>query len=255
MLSGATVVITGGTVGIGRSCAEALLAAGATSVLLNGRNAHRAGVAQRELQAQFPSARIDIALGDVSEPGIAAAVMADARAKFGGIDVLVNSSGGNDIPKLLHETALEEIPAILQRCLFAQLLCSRAALPIMREKKSGAIINIASDAAKIPTPGETVIGAAMAGIVVFTRALAIEAKRHGIRANVVTPSITSGTDHYRKVMDDPFAGKIFAKAEERARLGVVTKEDLAELVVFLASPAAKKITGQAISMTGGISAL
>ena len=89
----------------------------------------------------------------------------------------------------------------------------------------------------------------------FTRALALAGKRHGIRANVLTPSLTSGTDHYRRVMEDPFAGKMFAKASALASLGGVSKENLAGLVVFLASPAAKKITGQAISMTGGISAL
>jgi NAD(P)-dependent dehydrogenase (short-subunit alcohol dehydrogenase family) len=114
---------------------------------------------------------------------------------------------------------------------------------------------MASDAAKIPTPGESVIGAAMAGIVMFTRGLAVEAKRDGIRANVITPSMTSGTEHYERVMADPFAGKMFGNAAKLAALGVVSKEELAQLVVFLASPGAAKITGQAISMTGGISAL
>jgi NAD(P)-dependent dehydrogenase (short-subunit alcohol dehydrogenase family) len=89
----------------------------------------------------------------------------------------------------------------------------------------------------------------------FTRALAVEGKRDGIRANVLTPSLTSGTDHYERILADPFAGRMFAKAARLAALGVVTKEELAGLVVFLASPAAAKITGQAISMTGGISAL
>ena len=94
----------------------------------------------------------------------------------------------------------------------------------------------------------------MAGIVMFTRGLAIEGRRHGIRANVLTPSLTSGTRHYERIMADPFAGKMFAKAAKQAALGVVTKDELAALAVFLASPAAAKITGQAISMTGGISA-
>ncbi len=125
----------------------------------------------------------------------------------------------------------------------------------MRRAGRGAVVNIASDAAKLPTPGESVIGAAMAGIVMFTRALAVEGKRDGIRANVVTPSLTSGTAHYEKVLADPFCGRMFAKAAKQAALGVVTKDELAGLVVFLASPAAAKITGQAISMTGGISAL
>jgi NAD(P)-dependent dehydrogenase (short-subunit alcohol dehydrogenase family) len=181
--------------------------------------------------------------------------MATAKADFGGIDVLVNATGGDDVPKLLQDTALADIAPMLHRCLLPQLLACRAALPIMREQGSGAIINIASDAAKLPTPGETVIGAALAGIVMFTRALALEAKRNGIRANVRTPSLTGGTDHYRRVMDDAFAGKMFAKAAAMASLGVVGKEELAGLVVFVASPAAAQITGQAISMTGGISAL
>jgi NAD(P)-dependent dehydrogenase (short-subunit alcohol dehydrogenase family) len=159
------------------------------------------------------------------------------------------------LPALLHNIPIETLPAVLQRCLAAQLLSCRAAQPHMRAANSGGIINIASDAAKIPTPGETVIGAAMAGIVMFTRALALERKRNGIRANVLTPSIVSGTDFYDRLMADPFAGKLFGKAQARAELGLVKMTDLAEVAVFLASPAASKITGQALSVTGGISAL
>ena len=255
MLNGLTAVVTGGTAGIGRACAEALLAAGASAVLINGRDRRRAESARAEIQSLFPDAMVAMATGDVARPEVARAVMAEAIKHFGRIDVLVNSTGGNDTPRLLHQTAVEEIPGILERCLFAQILCSREALTYMREAKRGAIINIASDAAKIPTPGESVIGAAMAGIVMFTRGLAVEGKRDGIRANVLTPSMTSGTEHFERVMADPWAGKMFAKAEKMAALGVVSKEELAGLVVFLASPAASKITGQAISMNGGISAL
>lgn len=255
MLRGLTAVITGGTAGIGRACAQALLAAGVDAVLVNGRNRERAERAAAEIQARFPAAKIAVAIGDVAQSEPARAVMAEAHRQFGRIDVLVNSSGGKDIPKLLHETTLEDISGILQRCLYGQILASRAALPYMREARHGTIINIASDAGKIPTPGESVIGAAMAGIVMFTRGIAIEAKRDGVRANALTPSLTSGTRHYERIMAGPFAGKMFGKAAKLATLGVVTKEELAALVVFLASPAVSKITGQAISMTGGISAL
>jgi 2-hydroxycyclohexanecarboxyl-CoA dehydrogenase len=255
MMNGAMAVITGGTAGIGRACAEGLLAAGAGGVLINGRDAARAERARAEIQARFPQARVAVALGDVAKPEVAEAVMAAAIKQLGRIDVLVNSTGGNDLPRLLFRTPPAEIPGILERCLFAQLLSCAAALPYMRAAGGGAVINIASDAGKIPTPGESVIGAAMAGIILFTRALAVEGKRDGIRANVLTPSITSGTEHYDKVMADPFSGKIFAKAEKMAALGVVDKDELAGLAVYLASPAAAKITGQAISMTGGISAL
>lgn len=248
-------VVTGGTAGIGRACAEALLEAGATGVLINGRNASRAEAARAALHERFPDARIEVSLGDAAQPAVAGRVMQDAVDAFGRIDVLVNSTGGNDLPKLLHDIALDDIPGLFERCLYAQVLCSRAALTHMRAAKRGAIINIASDAAKLPTPGESVLGAAMAGIVMFTRGLAIEAKRDGIRANVVTPSLTSGTEHYEKIMADPFSSKLFGKAAQMAALGMVDKHELAGLVAFLASPAAAKITGQAISITGGISAL
>jgi NAD(P)-dependent dehydrogenase (short-subunit alcohol dehydrogenase family) len=255
MLKRTTVVITGGTAGIGRACAEALLDAGAAGVLVNGRDAARAEATRSELHHRFPHATIALSIGDAAQPQTARKIMADAMTSLGSIDVLVNATGGNDIPKLLHEISVEDIPGILERCLYAQILCSRAALDYMREARRGAIINIASDAAKLPTPGESVIGAAMAGIVMFTRGLATEAKHDGVRANVITPSITTGTAHYGNVMADPFAGKLFGKAEKMAKLGVVTKEELAGLVTFLASPAAAKITGQAISITGGISAV
>ena len=255
MLSESRVVVTGATAGIGRACAEALLAAGVRAVLINGRDPTRAEAARAAIQARFPEATVAVAIGDLARAQDAQAVMAEAMRQLGRIDILVNSTGGNDTPRLLHQTSVEEIPGILERCLFAQILSCRAALPYMRQARQGTIINIASDAAKIPAPGESVIGAAMAGIVMFTRGLAMEGKRDGIRANVLTPSMTSGTDHFERVMTDPWAGRMFAKAEKMAALGVVSKEELAGLVVFLASPAAAKITGQAISMTGGISAL
>jgi NAD(P)-dependent dehydrogenase (short-subunit alcohol dehydrogenase family) len=116
------------------------------------------------------------------------------------------------------------------------------------------IINIASDAAKLATPGESVIGAAMAAIVMFTRALAIEAKRDGIRVNALTPSLLSGTPGADRVMAEGFSKKLFEKAAAMADLGVPEPDDLAGLIVFLAGPGAARITGQAISVNGGISA-
>ena len=254
-LQGKTVLITGGTAGIGKACAEAMLAAGAEAVVVNGRSRERGERAIAALAAHFPDARIALALGDMAQVADAQAVAFVAVNTLGRIDVLINSTGTNDFPRLIHTIALEEIPGILQRCLTAQLLSCRAVLPHMREANGGCIINVATDAAKMPTPGETVIGAAMAGIVMFTRALAIEGKRNGIRANVLTPSIVGGTEFYDRLMADPFAGKLFGKAVSKAELGLVDMGDLAEIAVFLASPAASKMTGQALSVTGGISAL
>ena len=142
---------------------------------------------------------------------------------------------------------------LMQQAL-APMIMSRLALPAMREQRGGVIINVAFDAAKAPTPGESVIGAAMAAIVVFSRTLAIEAKRDGIRVNVLTPSLIGNTDVYERIMADPFSAKLFSNAASLAHLGVAQPEDLAALMLFLASPTAARLTGQAISVNGGISA-
>jgi 2-hydroxycyclohexanecarboxyl-CoA dehydrogenase len=84
--------------------------------------------------------------------------------------------------------------------------------------------------------------------------IAMEAKRNGVRVNVVTPSIIEGTATYGMVMADEFSSKLFGKAVKMAQLGVVNPADMADLIVFLASPKAAKISGQAISLNGGISA-
>ena len=94
----------------------------------------------------------------------------------------------------------------------------------------------------------------MAGIVMFTRTLAMEAKRDSVRVNVITPSLIEGTLTYDRVMRDGFSAKLFEKAARMAHLGLSQPEDLAHLIVFLSSPEACRITGQAISPNGGISA-
>jgi 2-hydroxycyclohexanecarboxyl-CoA dehydrogenase len=127
-----------------------------------------------------------------------------------------------------------------------------AALPEMRSRRSGSIINVASDAAKVATPGEALIGAAMAAIVMFSKAAALEAKRERVRINVLTPSLIAGTPGAALIGSDPFSAKMFEKAIATA-LGVASPADLASMTLFLASSAASRITGQTISINGGIS--
>ena len=94
----------------------------------------------------------------------------------------------------------------------------------------------------------------MAAIVMFTKTLAMEAKRMGVRANALTPSIVSGTRTYDRVMAGGFSRKLFDKAIKAARLGVVTPDDIAPMIVYMAGPQGARMTGQAISINGGISA-
>ena len=243
------VLILGGTSGIGLACARAFVEAGAR-VAIAGRNPQRGAAAAVEL-----GSRTTFLQADCADPEQVERMTAKAAAALGRIDTLVCSLGGTRLPELLFRQSLDDIRVSLTQDLAPFLFAGRAVLPVMMAQNGGTVINIASDAGKIATPGESVIGAAMAAIIQFTRGLAIEGKRNGIRANTITPSLVEGTPLTNRLMvEGSFPAKLFAKARPLAHLGPTYPEDLAALAIFLASPAAAKITGQAISVNGGISA-
>ena len=227
--------------------------------MLVGRDRAR-GEAAAASVVEEATASVDVRFvsADVTTVGGATAAAEAAATAFGAVDLLVNTGGGPaggvGMPTLFHKTPIEEVTVAVDGLLHAVLLPSRAVLPLMMEQGGGTIINVASDAGKAATPGESVIGAGMAGIMMFTRGLANEAKRSGVRVNCLTPSIVRGTPLYDALMAHPFASKLFTKAEAMASLGVVDADDLAGLACYLASPAAAKLSGQCISMNGGISA-
>ena len=248
------IVIVGGTSGVGLAAARQFAAARARGIALIGRNAERGAKAVAAVREASPRANVVFSQGD--SVNVASATRAFERAveALGGIDVLINTTAASYVPKLLFRTEVVDIEPMLVQQALAPMIMSRLALPRMRDQKSGVIINVASDAAKTPTPGESVIGAAMAAIVTFSRTLAMEAKRDGVRVNALTPSLIGGTDVYDRIMADPFSAKLFSNAAKLAHLGVAQPDDLAAMMVFLASPAAARLTGQAISINGGISA-
>lgn len=252
--SSEVALICGGTAGIGLAAAQALLAAGVNRIMLVGRKAARGEAAVAQLRQTAPNAEIRFFAADLAKPAGAQAAVDACITAFGRIDTLLSGAGGDPMPRLLHETPLEALPQVIGAITSGVLLPARAALPQMMRQQSGCILCIASDAGKVATPGEVCIGAAMAAITMFCRALAIEAKRNGIRVNCLTPSIVRDTPLYHTLMNDAFAGKLFRKAESLAKLGVASPQDLAELVVFLSSPGAARLTGQTISVNGGISA-
>lgn len=185
--------------------------------------------------------------------GIASRIDEIARQNSG-IDTLVHCVGGGFPPAPFEDKKLEVIQSSVSTHLMSAMYTVHATLPHLRKGGGGSILLMASDAAKSPTPGEAVIGAAKAGVAMFARTLSLEVSRHAIRVNCLTPSIVRGTETYDRLMADPFSRKLFAKAEGRARLGVVTPQDIVPLAMFLLGPGAKKITGQVVSVNGGISA-
>jgi 2-hydroxycyclohexanecarboxyl-CoA dehydrogenase len=251
-LSECAVVILGGTAGVGIETAVHFARQGSRLALL-GRNADRGRVACDAVRERVPCAAVQFVQVDATSPVAAVDAARIALARLGAIDVLVCTTGPSHPPQLLARVPIEAIQERLNELILPPLHMMHAVLPATRTQKSGAILNVASDAAKVATPGETLIGAAMAAILTFSKAAALEEKRSGIRINVLTPSLIAGTPGAALISADPFSAKMFEKAAAMAHLGVAEAEDLAAMAVFLASPAARRVTGQAISVNGGIS--
>jgi 2-hydroxycyclohexanecarboxyl-CoA dehydrogenase len=243
-------LIMGGTSGIGLAIASRLLRDDARVVVV-GRDPERGAAALATLNHKNAAFRS----GDAGDPRQCQDVVDGAADSLGGIDALFSCSGGNPMPRLLKDIPLDDLMGQVIRSLAPTILPARAVLPVMSAQGYGSIVCIASDAGKVATPGETAIGAAMAAIIMFCRAMAYEVKRQGVRVNCVTPSIVEGTELHDRLMEDPFSARLFGKAKTLAHLGVVKPDDLAELAAFLGGPLAARITGQTISVSGGISAI
>jgi 2-hydroxycyclohexanecarboxyl-CoA dehydrogenase len=248
----AGVVILGGTAGVGLETAGQFAEAGARVVLL-GRSDERGKRAVESLRIRVPGSTAHFIQVDATDADDALSAEEACRELLGGIDVLVSTSGPSEPPRLLHDIPIQNAQRRIDEIVLPPLHLMLAALPAMRERGSGSIVVVASDAAKLATPGETLIGAAMAAIVMFCKAAALEVKREGVRVNILTPSLIAGTPGAALIDGEPFSAKMFEKAAALAHLGVAESSDLAAMAVYLSSPSARRITGQAISINGGIS--
>jgi NAD(P)-dependent dehydrogenase (short-subunit alcohol dehydrogenase family) len=253
LFAGKVALVTGSTSGIGLATAGLFGQGGAAAVILNGRDPDAGAREGARLAALWPGTNFRFIAADYSDQDAVDNLFERIGNSFGGLDILVHTASGGPPPDLFMNLDLSQWETTLQGKLVSLMRCCRGAIPMMRARGDGAIVSVASDAAKLPTPGESVIGAAFAGNVMFTKTLAVELARDQIRANVVTPSITRNTKTYDAVMAAEFSRKLFQKAEKRARLGVAKPENVAPIIAFLASPLASHITGQVVSANGGIS--
>lgn len=251
-LSRCGVLIAGGTAGVGLETAARFAMEGARVVLV-GRNDGKGAAACESVRQRVPGAQIHFVKGDAAIAAEATRVVDEAQALLGTIDVLICAMGPSEPPRLLHLIPIEKIKPLVEEVTFPAMHMTHAVLQIMRAQKSGSIINVTSDAAKQATPGETLIGAALSAVTMFSKAAALEAKRDGVRINLLTPSLIADTPGAELIFKDAFAAKMFQKAAGMAHLGVADPTDLAEAALFLASPRARRITGQTLSVNGGIS--
>jgi 2-hydroxycyclohexanecarboxyl-CoA dehydrogenase len=246
---GKTVVVTGGGGGIGGATCRRFAAEGAAVAVfdLNLEAAEKVAAGIREAGGRAQALRCDIADRTSVDTAVAA-----TEAALGPIAVLVNNAGW-DIFKPFTKTAPAEWERLIAINLTGALHMHHAVLPGMVARKAGRIVNVASDAARVGSSGEAVYAACKGGLVAFSKTLAREHARHGITVNVVCPgptdtallaSVTEGAPNPEKLVE------AFTRAIPLGRLG--QPDDLAGAIAFLGSEDAAFVTGQVLSVSGGL---
>lgn len=255
LFDGQVALLSGATSGIGLASAELLAQYGARAVIVNGRNAEAGARAVQRIRAKARAeTTVEFIAADLFDADCAGAMCEDVLRRHGHIDVFVHGGGAEISPRLFVDLQKEHYRPLIDGHFTSLLYCCRVIVPAMIHQSAGSIVAIASDAGKLATPGESVIGAMKAATIMYVRTLALELGRHQVRVNCVTPSLVVDTKAHDRVMSSEFSRKIFEKASHRARLGVPTPAEVATTAVFLASSLSSRTTGQAVSVNGGISA-
>lgn len=248
-LAGRVVIITGGGGGIGSATARRFVEAGAAVAVFD----IDAGAAERvasEIASSGGTAR-PFACDITDYAGIARAVAA-VKASLGPVDILVNNAGW-DVFRPFVKTEPAEWERLIAINLTGALNMHHIVLPGMAARKFGRIVNIASDAARVGSSGEAVYAACKAGLLGFSKTIAREHVRHGITVNVVCPGPTETNLYaeYRRGAGDPEKlDEAFRRAIPMGRIG--KPDDLPGAICFFASDDAAYITGQVLSVSGGL---
>ena len=254
LFGGKVFLVTGGTRGIGLEIAAQLLEGGA-AVAICGRSASRGQEALAEIVARRPNARCRFFPADLADPAACADLIASTRDKLGTISGLLNCADSILQGARGRFDALEPeyfAPAF-QTAVLPTMNIVRAAIPALAEAGGGSIVTFASDSGKVAGPYQSMVGTTKAAIMMFTRSVALEVARHGINLNCVSPSYVRDTPIYDEIARSS-GGERIRRAEARAGLGLPDARAVARLALFLCSPWAAHITGQVISINGGVTA-
>ena len=243
---GDVVLVTGATGAIGFEIAAQAAEAGAI-VAVHGSSAESVAKAVERLRERVADAQLFAAHADFRAGGAIEAMVEKVAVAAGRIDAVIHcgitgaSGVAGSFAKAEPANFGEHAALVLGSF---QTLCY-SALPHL-SVRGGTIIGFASDAGKFASPRQAIIGAAFGGIMTFVRNLALEVSRHGVRVHCISPSFVADTPVFEK--HAARAGTAF----DRAGLGLPTPKDIAPMALFLCSPGADKITGQIISINGGL---
>lgn len=243
---GRVAIVTGAASGIGRATALHLGSEGATVVVadIDLEGAERVAEAIHQNGGSARAGRVD-----VTDAPTADALAAETIGELGHIDILVSNAGW-DRPKAFIDTDEEFWDRVISINYRGHLAMTKAVLPAMIERNYGRIVTVASDAGRVGSTGEVVYSGAKGGVIAFTKGLAREVARHGVTVNCVAPGLTD-TPLLAGMTEG--AEKLMAAIIRSIPLGRVgTPEEVAGAILFFASPDADYITGQTLSVNGGL---
>ncbi len=242
-LDGKTALVTGGASGIGRATVMEFARSGATVICADVDKIRGAEVEAEARQTNFA---VEFVAIDLSDPASVRERATAVLVKHPRIDILVNAAGWNDIQPFM-ENAPDYMDRVVAINLGGTLHLTQALLPAMIAAGKGKIVNVSSDAGRVGSSGETVYAAAKGGVIAFTKSLAREVARYSINVNCVcpgptdTPMLQSRPEKLKDAFLRAIPFRRFAKPQE-----------IADAILFFSSPRSDYVTGQVLSVSGGL---
>jgi len=243
-LDGRVAVVTGGSRGLGKAIAKSIASAGA-KVALVSRDSNALSAAAAEVRAI--GADVDVFQADITDENEVRRVEHDVLSRFGRVDILVNNAGLN-VRKPMIEFSLEEWNSVLATNLTGAFLMCRSFVPQMKGRGYGRIINLTSTMSHVSIPGRSAYSASKAGLLGFTKALALELAAEGITVVAISPG-PFATEMNAAWIQDPNINRQFVSRIPVGRWG--NAEEIGELARYLCSPEAGFVTGTDILIDGG----
>jgi 2-hydroxycyclohexanecarboxyl-CoA dehydrogenase len=255
-LTGKVALVGGSTDGIGKAVALKLAECGA-DICVNGRSPAKGAKVVEAIENL--GRRAFFASASIREYEQCEAMVAETIAKLGRLDIAVANGGAQPfdaprtLPNYFRNTEIADFAELAHSRWLSRAYLMRAALEPMIEQHYGKIVVITTDAGRWPTPGEAVNGGAAAGLIMMNRVVAKEITRWGVRLNTVAISLTGDSmDEFGTFLDSP-VGATFRKIADKMPFGLTPRAEVADAVLYFASPDSDHCTGAVLSINGGLS--